>query len=76
VTHSQPPQPAATPHQPFSWQQIAVVAYGAGVLAFLIRLSFGYLFTRRLVRASRAIDRPWATEVYESGWISVPLTVG
>ena len=76
VGKPQPAQPATRAPQPLSWQQFAVVAYGAGVLAFLIRLAFGYLFTRRLVRASRAIDRPWATEVYESSWISVPLTVG
>jgi beta-lactamase regulating signal transducer with metallopeptidase domain len=76
VIHPLPSRPAATPRLFPSWQQIAVVIYLAGVIAFLIRLAFGYLFTRRLLRASRAIERPWATEVYESGWISVPLTVG
>lgn len=59
-----------------SWQPALAIAYGAGALVFLIRLAFSYLFTRRLVRASRAIDRSWATEVYESTWISVPATVG
>src|SRR5438132_1642887 len=38
-------------------------------------LAYGYLFTRRRGRASRPIERPWATGVYESGWISVPLTI-
>jgi TonB family protein len=76
VVNARPSQPAPLTHPRFSWQPVAVVAYGAGVLAFLIRLAFGYLFTRRLVRASRAVDCPWATEVYESGWISVPMTVG
>jgi TonB family protein len=69
-----PPQVTRTIH--LSWQQVSVVAYAAGLIAFLIRLAFGYVFTCKLVRASRPVHQPWAAEVYESSWISVPLTVG
>jgi len=68
--------PAPSNDARLSWQQIAVLVYGAGVLGFLIRLAFGYLFTRRLIRASRPIQGPWNGEVCESSWTSVPLTVG
>lgn len=58
------------------WREAAIMLYGMGAVFFLGRLVFGYLFTVRLVRASRRIERPWAIETYESSWISVPLTVG
>ncbi len=60
----------------FGWREGVVAIYAAGVLVFLIRLAFSYAFTRRLLRASRRIEQPWAAEAYESTWISVPLTVG
>src|SRR5262249_12870128 len=53
------------------WRDAATAVYALGVLVLLARLAFGYLFTRRLVRASRP-----AGEVSVSSWISVPMTVG
>jgi TonB family protein len=61
---------------PVSWQNAAFMVYILGALFFLIRLAFSYLFTRKLVRASAPIDRPWAAGVHESSWISVPMTAG
>jgi len=63
-----------------TWPQALAALYLAGLVALLVRLAFGYLFTRRLVRASRRIERHFlqsgATDLYESSWISVPLTLG
>src|SRR6266481_704752 len=56
--------------------ELAAAAYVIGVIIMLVRMAFGYLFTRRLVRAARPIERAWAEDIYESGWISVPLTAG
>ena len=74
--------PTAAPVQPSTpaWRlpartQIVEALYLAIAVALLIRLAFGYLFTRRLVRASRRTELgPGA--IYESCWISVPLTLG
>jgi TonB family protein len=55
-----------------SWPLALDAVYGAGVLISLLRLAFGYGFTRRLVREARPIDG----EIRESSWISVPMTVG
>jgi TonB family protein len=55
---------------------VVAVVYLLGLLVLLVRLVFGYSFTRRLVRASRPIGRPWSAGIFESAWISVPLTVG
>jgi TonB family protein len=55
-----------------SWRLALAAVYGAGVLISLLRLAFGYGFTRRLVREARPIDG----EIRESSWISVPMTVG
>ena len=60
----------------FGWPLVALVVYAAGAAGFLVRLSFGYLFVGRLERAASPIHHPWAAEMYESSWISVPLTVG
>src|ERR1017187_1304290 len=57
------------PH--FEWPAVASAVYFAGALFLLLRLAYGYLFTRRLVRASRREG-----DLYESAWISVPMTVG
>ncbi len=56
--------------------ELAAAVYVIGVLIMLARMAFGYLFTRRLVHAARPIECAWAADVYESGWISVPLTAG
>jgi TonB family protein len=50
--------------------------YLAGLAVFLLRMAFSYWFTARLVRASRPIHQPWASEIYESPWIAVPMTTG
>jgi TonB family protein len=55
----------------FEWPAVASAVYFAGALFLLLRLAYGYLFTRRLVRASRREG-----DLYESAWISVPMTVG
>jgi VWFA-related protein/TonB family protein len=65
----QPARPRRLPH--FAWPAVASAVYFAVALVLLLRLAYGYLFTRRLVSASRREG-----EVYESGWISVPMTVG
>jgi len=57
------------PH--FEWPEVASAVYFAVALVLLLRLAYGYLFTRRLVRASRRKG-----DIYESAWISVPMTVG
>ncbi len=57
-----------------SWQDAALAVYALGALFFLARLAFGYLFTRRLVRASTPIPR--FDNIYSSSWISAPLTIG
>src|SRR5262249_6815152 len=54
--------------------QAAAFIYLAASLFFLARLVFGYLFMVRLVRASRRLDGDWSDPVYESSWISVPMT--
>ena len=76
-----PPTPSASepvavapPH--ITWRDVALGVYALGVLASLVRLLFSYLFTRRLLKASRRIELPWPHEAYESTWISVPITVG
>ncbi len=77
VSNTLQPTRATPPQRQWpTWPQAVVAVYTAGLVVFLVRLAFGYLFTRRLVRASRPIDRPWAPALYESNWISVPLTVG
>jgi len=69
--------PAPSIHRPaVTWQRAVVAIYLAGVVVFLLRLVFSYLFTARLVHASRAVREVWAGDVYESDWISVPLTIG
>jgi len=50
--------------------------YLAGLAFFLARLVFGILFTRRLVAGARPVESGLGREVYESTWISVPLTAG
>jgi TonB family protein len=65
------PGPARTS---FTWKQAAAAVYILGALVLLVRLAFGYLFTRRLIRAAIPIAR--FDDVYRSGWITVPLTVG
>ena len=76
VTYSGAAMPASAPswHWPTVNETITAV-YFAVVIVLLIRLSFGYLFTRRLVRASRRTELG-SEAIYESSWISVPLTVG
>jgi TonB family protein len=72
---AQPPV-AAVPVTPFSfgWPEALLAAYAVVALALLSRLVFGYLFTRRLVRAAGPI--PGHDDLYVSSWISVPLTIG
>src|ERR1035441_5975369 len=52
----------------FGWPSAIYLAVAS---LLLLRLAYGYLFTRRLVRASRREG-----DIYESAWISVPMTVG
>ena len=62
-----------------SWTQALLSLYLIGALALIARFLFGYLFTRRLVRASRPIDREIPlvdAALLESSWISAPMTVG
>jgi TonB family protein len=65
------PPPAASR---FTWQEAAVAAYAVVGLLLLGRLAFGYLFTRRLLRAATPVTR--FDDTYTSTWISVPMTIG
>lgn len=47
--------------------------YAAVTIALLVKLIYGYMSTRRLVRHSKPVDGP---RVRESEWISVPMTFG
>ena len=58
-----------------AWQEAALAIYLLIAAVLLALLAFGYLFTRRLLRASiRTELGPEA--IHESTWISVPLTIG
>ncbi|GEM_PF-760300 len=71
---------AAGPTRPapvrIGWTDAAAAAWALIALILLARLGISCLFTRRLLRAARPIERPWAVGIYESGWISVPMTAG
>jgi len=62
----------------FTWPALASAAYVSVAVLLLLRLAYGFLFTRRLVRATCVIEagRPGGPPHYESSWISVPMTVG
>ena len=65
-----PAAPLPPPRRPFPWTTV----YIAGAAVCAIRLTIGYVLTRRLVRAATRIDR-FEDAIYESGRISVPLTI-
>jgi TonB family protein len=70
-----PAAPPAAPAAPrFVWQDGVVAVYALVALALLGRLAFGYLFTRRLLRASTPVYR--FPDTWSSTWISVPITIG
>jgi TonB family protein len=76
---SPPAQPSAFTAWIPSWSQALLALYLAGALVFLARFLFGYLFTLRLVRAGRPVEReipPCGAALLESSWISAPMTVG
>ena len=66
----------STPSARSIWPQVAAALYAAGSIFLLARLGLGYLFTLRLVRASRPLEHAWAPGIFQSSWIAVPLTVG
>jgi TonB family protein len=73
----QSPAAQPAPHPALiDWRQALAAVYGAGVLLFAALLVASYGFTRRLVRASRRVESLGAGNVFESDWISVPMTVG
>jgi TonB family protein len=57
-----------------TWQDGAVAVWALVGIVLLGRLAFGYLFTRRLVRAATPIER--FDDTYVSNWITVPMTIG
>jgi TonB family protein len=67
-----PPIPVAPRHQSLSWEQVAWTTYAAGVLVSLLRLAGGHRYAWRLVKGARRVEG----ELYESGAIAVPMTVG
>jgi TonB family protein len=73
VAATSPAAPVPAPPIQLTWADAAAALYVAVAILLLVRLAFGYAFTVRLVRASRELDAPG---LYESDWISVPLTVG
>jgi TonB family protein len=72
LTEPMAPVPAQPVRQSFTWQQVAVLIYGAGALFSLARLTGGCAYARRLVRGSQHIE----IELYESSSIATPMTVG
>jgi TonB family protein len=77
--------PVPTPGRPLGpvaplFPSLLAAVYFAGVVFCLMRLLFGALFTRRLLRGARHIESglgsSFGSHVYESSWISVPLTLG
>jgi TonB family protein len=73
--HSRFGEPNPQPPAPFHIrvEDVVCILYAPIALALLVRLAFGYAFTVRLVRTSRRIE---SLNIFESNWISVPLTVG
>jgi TonB family protein len=65
-----PPRPA--PRPPFTWPEAFAMVYALAGLILLCRLAVSYLFTRRLLRAAQPVEG----DLYESSWISVPMTAG
>ena len=73
-----PPAPVHVPDShnrrlAVTWRQGITAIYAMVVLGLFGQLAFGYVFARRLVRTSEAVDGP---RVRESEAISVPMTVG
>ena len=67
------PAPAPAPKAPrYRWSDFGAALYVLIALIFLARLAVSYLFTRRLLRAASPIEN----DLYESSWISVPMTAG
>lgn len=77
-----PPRARRGPWPGFAWAQLPAALYCGVALVLLLRLAYGYWFARKLVRGSRKLEPapPGAAEgvqsIYESDWISVPMTVG
>jgi TonB family protein len=65
-----PSQPVPPPPRPFPW----TLVYAAGVAVSAGRLVYGCWLTRRLLRAATRIQR-FDDPIYESGQITVPLTI-
>ncbi|MCE5309039.1 MAG: M56 family metallopeptidase, partial [Acidobacteriales bacterium] len=84
VSSTVPDSPLALPSSPVSerlqwnWQFMLCALYAAGALIMLGRLVCGYAMARRLIRSSKAIDKPFTTgiRVAECGCITVPVTIG
>jgi TonB family protein len=67
--------PAAAPAaRRLTWQDGALALWAVVAIVLLGRLGFGYLFTRRLLRAAARVDR--FADTYVSSWITVPMTIG
>jgi TonB family protein len=56
----------------FTWSEAAAVVYALVALILLARIAVSWLFTRRLLRAAQPVEG----DLYESSWISVPMTLG
>jgi TonB family protein len=67
---------AASVRQPLSWLEAAGAIYLAGLAALLCMLASAYRSARRLVSSSLPVDCLASSGVFESTWISVPVTVG
>jgi len=74
VVTSGAPAPGSAAMLHLTWQDGAAAVWGIVAIVLLGRLAFGYLFTRRLVRAAAPIDR--FDDTYASSWITVPMTIG
>lgn len=72
-----PTTPKPTNPAPFDWMSLAIITYSAVAAALLMRLLFGIVVARRLLRRSRATGRTYnGIEVRESQAVLSPVAMG
>ena len=65
-----------TPRRPIDWNAVAVYAYGAIALAFLVRFVTGMSLIRKLCATAVPISCACVHRLYESDRVTVPVTIG
>jgi TonB family protein len=66
------PAPRLAPRPQYTWRDVAAALYALVALILLARLAVSYFFTRRLLGSALHVE----ADLYESTWISVPMTAG